>query len=458
MTRSTEFTPSEAEVLRVILSDERSRRMTNWWQTDIMDAKLISLLVFIIAYILFIFLPNRRSLVAVVAALILVLARSLSLKEAFFAINWNVIGIFIGTLVVADTFMESRVPAYIAEIIVNRVKNIGWAILSICLLAGFISAFVENVATVLIVAPIALSLAKKLKINPTNMMIAIAISSNLQGTATLIGDPPSMLLGGFAKMNFMDFFVYKGRPSIFFAVEIGAVVSFVVLYFIFRRHKEKTELIRTEKVKSWVPTFILVFLIFVLAISSFFDTGFSYLAGIICVVFGVISLAWEKFTNRGFILKSIRKLDWDTTFFLMGIFIIVGSITLTGWIEVISHSLSNFVGSNIFLGYTLLVFISVIISAFVDNVPLLVAMLPVAISMSDKLNINPSLFLFGLLIGASLGGNITPIGASANIVACGLLKKEGYPVRFGRFVKIGLPFTLVAVSAAYLFVWFIWGK
>jgi Na+/H+ antiporter NhaD/arsenite permease-like protein len=108
------------------------------------------------------------------------------------------------------------------------------------------------------------------------------------------------------------------------------------------------------------------------------------------------------------------------------------------------------------LGYTVIVFISVFLSAFIDNVPFLAAMLPVAISMSAKLNLNPSLFLFGLLIGTSLGGNITPIGASANIVACGLLKKEGYEVKFKDFVKIGLPFTIVAVTAAYLFIWFIW--
>lgn len=367
-------------------------------------------------------------------------------------------GIFVGTLVVADIFMESRVPAYIAEIIVDKAKNTCWAILYICLLTGFISAFVENVATVLIVAPIALSLAKKLNINPMKMMIGIAVSSNLQGTATLIGDPPSMLLGGFARMNFMDFFFYKGRPSIFFAVELGALVSFAVLYFIFRKQKEKVKLIPIEKVKSWVPTIILVVLIVALAFSSFFDTGFSYMAGVICVIFGVISLVWEQFINKSSILDGLKSLDWETTFFLMGIFILVGSITATGWIGIVSNFLAGLVGQNLFLGYTLIVFISVFLSAFIDNVPFLAAMLPVAISMSDKLQINPSLFLFGLLIGTSLGGNITPIGASANIVACGLLKKEGYEVRFKDFMKIGIPFTLAAVSAAYLFIWFIWAR
>jgi Na+/H+ antiporter NhaD/arsenite permease-like protein len=382
----------------------------------------------------------------------------ISLKEAFLSINWNVMGIFVGTLIVADIFMESRVPAYMAEIIVDKAKNTTWSILSICLLTGFISAFVENVATVLIVAPIALALARKLKINPVNMMIGIAVSSNLQGTATLIGDPPSMLLGGFAKMNFMDFFFYKGRPSIFFAVELGALASFVVLYFIFKKHKEKVQILPVEKVKSWVPTILLVSLVVLLALSSFFDTGFSYMAGIICMAFGIIGVLWEKFINKASILEGLKSLDWETTFFLIGIFILVGSITLTGWIDIISNFLSGLVGKNIFLGYTLVVFVSVFLSAFIDNVPFLAAMLPVAISMSDKLHINPSLFLFGLLVGASLGGNITPIGASANIVACGLLKKEGYKVSFKDFTKIGLPFTLAAVAAAYLFVWFVWSR
>ena len=425
-------------------------------ESTLFDPKITSLIIFIFAYTLFVFLVKRRTLIAVSSALFLIVLKSVSLKEAFFSINWNVMGIFVGTLFVADIFMESRVPAYIAEKIVNKAKNTAWAILFICLLTGFISAFVENVATVLIVAPIALALAKKLEINPIKMMIAIAVSSNLQGTATLIGDPPSMLLGGFAKMNFGDFFLYKGKPSIFFAVELGAIVSFFVLYFIFRNHREKTQLVTIEKVKSWVPTVILVLLVFFLAASSFFDSGFSYMAGILCMAAGVISLLWEKYINRGSVIKGIRSLDWDTTFFLIGIFILVGSLTVNGWIESISNYLSSLVGGNIFLGYTLIVFISVFLSAFIDNVPFLAAMLPVTVSMSSKLNIHQELLLFGLLIGASLGGNITPIGASANIVACSLLKKEGHTVNFKEFANIGLPFTIAAVTTAYLFIWLVW--
>lgn len=130
-----------------------------------MIAKMITALIFLTAYTLFIILPKKRTLVAVCGATLLIFTRTVSLKAAFFAINWNVMGIFVGTLVVADIFMESRIPAYLAEVIVDKARNICWSILFICMLTGFISAFVENVATVLIAAPIAFSLAKKLNIN-----------------------------------------------------------------------------------------------------------------------------------------------------------------------------------------------------------------------------------------------------------------------------------------------------
>ena len=421
-----------------------------------MSQSTIVLGVFIAAYVLFALLPSRRALVAAAGGAILVASGVVSPGDACRLINWNVMGIFVGTLVVADVFMESRVPARAAELIVERAPSTAAAILAICLLTGFVSAFVENVATVLIVAPIALALARKLSINPVRMMIAIAVSSNLQGCATLIGDPPSMLLGGFAKMSFADFFVYRGKPGIFFAVEVGAIFSFAVLYLLFRRHREKVETVPVETVRSWVPASILGTLVAALAVSSFLDSGFSWLAGALCMGAAAVAAAWDRFANRASLIEGIRTLDWDTTVFLAGIFVLVGSLSLSGWIDTVSAALSALVGDNIFFGYTLLVFVSMILSAFVDNVPFLAAMLPVAMGMAERLSVEPPLFLFGLLIGASLGGNITPIGASANIVSCGLLRQQGYSVSFREFAWISVPFTLAAVIPAAIFVWLVW--
>lgn len=422
-----------------------------------MSHSTIALSLFILAYTLFVFLPRHRTLVASAAALLLMATGVLGPLDALKAINWNVMGIFVGTLMVADVFIESRFPAYFAEVIVNRARNTAWALLFICIMTGVVSAFVENVATVLIVAPIALSLARKLKIDAREMMIAIAICSNLQGAATLIGDPPSMLLGGYAKMTFMDFFFYQGKPSIFFAVELGAICSFGVLYLVFHKHHEKPEIMQVETVRSWLPTILLVVLIAALAVTSLYDKDFSYLAGGLCMVFGVVMLLGQTGLRRREAFQTLRKLDWDTTFFLMAIFIIVSSLTDTGWIDAISHLLSGLISENVLLGFVVIVVFSMLFSAFVDNVPFLAAMLPVAQKMAGEIGIEPSLFLFALLIGASLGGNITPIGASANIVACGLAKQEGYPITFRQFARISVPFTLAAVIPAAVFVWFVWG-
>ncbi len=419
--------------------------------------RAVVLAVFIAAYVLFVFLPNRRSIVAIAAASLLVLSGTLTPGEALHSVNWNVIGIFVGMLIVADVFIESRFPAWFAEVIVNRAPNTAWAILFICLMTSALSAIVENVATLLIVAPVAISLAKKLKLNPFSMIIAIAVASNLQGAATLIGDPPSMLLGGYARMTFLDFFVYQGKPGMFFATQVGALASFFVLYFIFRRHREKGAVAPVETVESWWPTILLGVLIMALAGSSFFDKEFKWLAGTLCMAFGVGMLVPGLLRDPGRVLAGMRRLDWDTTFFLMGIFVIVESLTATGWVDVIAQLIAGMIGGNVFWGYVVLVLFSMVFSGFIDNVPFLAAMLPVAGALARDMDTEPALFLFGLLLGASLGGNITPIGASANIVGVGLLRKEGQTVTFWEFGKISIPFTLAAIIPASVFVWLIWG-
>jgi Na+/H+ antiporter NhaD/arsenite permease-like protein len=420
-----------------------------------MDPKLISIIIFVSAYLIFIVFPKHKMPAALIAAAILVLTRTLSPIDAFWAVNWNVLGIFIGTFFVASTFMESFVPAYIAEVIVQRSSNTAWAILLICAMAGAISAFVDNVSTVLIVAPIALSLAKKLKISPVAMMIGIAVSSNLQGTATLVGDPPSMMLGGYAGMNFFDFFFYHGRPSIFFAVELGAIASLFILYFFFMHMKQKVAIKPCEKITSMVPTYILLALIMTLATASIFPFGKQF-SGLICITYGIVAVLWKGLKYKSPIVRMVASFDLETSLFLSCVFILVGSLTKTGWVDIASGFISHQIGSNIFIGYTTIVFISVLLSAFIDNIPYLATMLPLVSSIALNLNINPSLFLFGLLVGSCLGGNITPIGASANIVAWSILKREGHHMRFMDFVKIGLPFTIAAVIPAYLFIWVVW--
>ena len=419
--------------------------------------KLFVVAIFIIAYILLVLKKGHPFLVLGAAIGALLISGAMNLKEALLSINYNVLGVFLGTMILSGLFIFSGVPAYFATKLVDRSKTVGMALLSVCILAGFISSFVENVATVLIVAPIAFEVAKKLKANPIPFLIGIAVSSNLQGCATMIGDSPSIILALSSGMNFMDFFWMKGRPGITFAVELGAVASFYVLYLLFKKYKAPVVQIEEVKVKTWVPTWFLVFMMLTLALSSFIKNKPTYTIAFICIIYGVVGLVWHELKHKESI-SLLKDLDWHTFFFLIGIFILVGSLTYKGVIDDIAGCIIKYTKGNKFLAYTAIVWLSVLLSAFIDNIPYIVAMIPVAKLVAVSLGVSPELFLFGLLIGTSLGGNITPIGASANLVAVGLLRKEKHHVKFIDFIKIGLPFTVSAVTAAYLFIWFVWSK
>ena len=423
--------------------------------------KAFVLVVFCAVYLFLILSRRHRALALWIGVAILFIFGRTTLASLVSDINWNVIGIFAGTLVLAELFIHSRVPARLAAILVDRSATVGIAVLWICALTSFISAFVENVATVLIVAPIALELARRLKVSPVSFLIALAISSNLQGTATLIGDPPSMILAGYQKMSFNDFFVLQGKPGIFFAVQLGAILSFVVLYFIFRKFSQPVRKIPVEPVESWFPTGLLVLMVVGLAMASFLDPGFRYLGGVICLFFGLVGLLFQYVRDRREgryrWWQVLREYDLETTFFLAGIFVMVGALARVGLIDDLARSIQSITGGSSFWAYTIIVWASVLFSAFVDNVPYLTAMVPVAAVLSRGLGIPPQLLVFGLLIGSCLGGNITPIGASANIVSVGLLRREGYHVSFWEFVRIGLPFTLAATLGSYLFILWIWG-
>ncbi|MCX7885968.1 MAG: SLC13 family permease [Verrucomicrobiae bacterium] len=154
----------------------------------------------------------------------------------------------------------------------------------------------------------------------------------------------------------------------------------------------------------------------------------------------------------------IRTLDYDTTFFLMGVFVLVGALSDSGWLGKVADGLAAVTGNSLLRAYVLIIGVSVLISGFVDNVPFLLAMIPVAQAVADRLGAPGPLLIFGLLVGSCLGGNITPIGASANVVTVGLLRKQGHLVSFREFMSVGVPFTIAAVSGAGVFLWLVWAR
>lgn len=431
-----------------------------------MNAFMIAALLFTVTYICMIMLTRWRPLVVIISAALFVLlglfgVLEYTLPEVWAALDWNVLLMIAGTMGLVALFSESKMPQRLADLIIKAMPDVRWTIVMLSVFASVVSAFIDNVATVLMIMPVALVLAEKLDISPVLPIIAISISANLQGAATLVGDTTSILLGSQLDLSFLDFFWYMGRPCLFFVVQLACF--FTVLYFfrVFRDYKQKPAQMEMTEVKDPVPSILLIAMVVLLIIASFIPSEKKPYTtnGLICMALLLIGIVYRIIRTKSFTpLKIVMNgFEFDTLILLFGLFIVIGGIEQAGVIKAIGEFFASLeIGT--FAMYTIIVWASVLISAFVDNIPYIATMLPVVQILSDDMGLShtPVLF-FGLLIGATLGGNITPIGASANIAAISTLRSNGYEVKNSTFMKMSIPYTLIAVMTGYILVWLLYG-
>ena len=432
---------------------------------------LPAIILFAATYVLMITFGKYRPYIALASGVIFIVTGMLPASNIISELDFNVLLMIGGTMGLVQLFIDSKMPARLADMIMTKIPNVQWAAVCLSLFAGVISAFVDNVATVLMVAPVALAICRKLNTNPVPFIISVAVASNLQGAATLVGDTTAIMLGSALDMSFMDFIWYQGKPSIFFAVELGALMSSLIVFFIFR--KEKDPIPKTgemTEVTDYVPTWLLLGAIGLLICASFAPDAWNLPAetnGLICCALLIVGLIYNYAKNKTTesVTGPLKAIDLETLGLLVGLFLMIGGIKNEGVIDALAQLLADLGGGNLFLMYTVIVWASVIISAFIDNIPYVATMIPViagiAAQMAPGLGVDPSIaaipLYFGLLSGATLGGNITPIGASANITAIGILRREGYEVQNSDFFKIGIPFTLSAIIPAYIYIWLLYG-
>lgn len=447
---------------------------------------IAALALFAVTYVLMFAFQKIRPYVAVISAVVFVVLGSIGVfpdfrytwQDALGQIDWNVILMITGTMGTVYLFIESKMPQLLSDIIISKVHSVKWLVVAMSLFAGIISAFVDNVATVLMVAPVALAVCKKLEISPVPAIICISVSSNLQGAATLVGDTTSILLAKAADLDFMDFFFCGGRPGMFWVTECGALAAALIVLWMFRKEKQSIHLNDRTVVEDKVPALLLVLTVLSLIAVSFIPYKANALPGqfykpditngLLCVLFFVIGLVRQCIKDRStaVVKNALGEIDFYTIVLLAGLFVVIGGISEAGIIDLIGTTLAGLSGDgskgSVFLVYTVIVWMSVILSAFIDNIPYTATMLPVVAVITERLGaaggiaIHPNLLYFGLLVGATLGGNLTPIGASANIAGIGILRREGHEVSSGTFMKYGIPFTLTAVLIGYLLVWLIW--
>lgn len=447
---------------------------------------ITALVIFAVTYVLMMAFQKIRPYIAVVSAIVFIglgIASAVS-PSAFFSvggesfaygildalreIDWNVIMMIAGTMGTVYLFIESKMPQLMSDVLISRMPNMKWAVFAMSLFAGVVSAFVDNVATVLMIAPVALAFCKKLNVSPVSSIICIAVSSNLQGAATLVGDTTSILLAKAANLDFSDFFVDEGKPGMFWVVEAGALVSALIILFMFRKENSKISFNNRTKVEDKFPTFLLVATVVALIAVSFIPykdaaaPGQFYKPditnGVICVGFFVIGILRELIFKKNFdvVKQAFKEIDYYTIVLLTGLFVVIGGVKSAGVIDVIGSAIAKLGSGSVFIVYTIIVWMSVLLSAFIDNIPYTATMLSIVPVIAADIGIEPKLLFYGLLCGATLGGNLTPIGASANIAGIGILRKEGYEVKSTTFMKYGVPFTLAAVITGYVLLWVIW--
>lgn len=451
---------------------------------------ITALVIFAVTYILMLAFQKIRPYVTVASALVFVALGAVAtfnptlFGEGFFAlsegsfaysftdalseIDWNVIMMIAGTMGTVYLFIESKMPQLMSDILISKMPNMKWVVVALSLFAGIVSAFVDNVATVLMIAPVALAFCKKVGVSPVPSIICIAVSSNLQGAATLVGDTTSILLAKAAGLDFSDFFLHDGHVGMFWVVQAGAIVSALIIILMFRKDKDKIEFTGRTKVEDKFPTFLLAGTVISLIAVSFIPykdaaaPGQLYKPditnGIICIAFFLVGIIRELLLkkNKEIVKNAFKEIDYYTIVLLTGLFVVIGGVKSAGVIDVIGDAIASLGSGSVFVVYTIIVWMSVILSAFIDNIPYTATMLSIVPVIAGELGIEPTLLYYGLLCGATLGGNLTPIGASANIAGIGILRKEGYEVKATTFMKFGVPFTLAAVTTGYVLLWLIW--
>ena len=300
--------------------------------------KLIALLIFIAVYALMLLLPTWRAAAALAAAAAFVLLGIVPVGEVAGAVDWNVLLMLAGTMGTVDLFIRSNMPNRLSDRLVSVLPSVKWLIIALALFAGLVSAFVDNVATVLMLAPVGLAISKKLNISPVEPILAIAVSSNLQGAATLVGDTTSILLAGHMGLDFMDFFAYRGRPGMFWVVEAGALVTVPVMLVLFRREKGKLRVDRLTPVTDYLPTWLLLGTVLSLIAASFIPNKPDITNGVICMVFFLVGLLLEsgKSKEKSLTADVLKAIDYETLGLLAGLFIVIRGIERVGIIDELS--------------------------------------------------------------------------------------------------------------------------
>ncbi|WP_434219026.1 SLC13 family permease [Acetoanaerobium noterae] len=421
------------------------------------SATAIPITIFLVIYGIIISEKINRTAISLFGAIVMIILGILNQEQAIEHIDFNTIGLLVGMMIIVNILKRTGVFEYLAIRAAKKAKGDPWKILVLfAIITALSSAFLDNVTTILLIVPVTLVITDTLDTNPIPFMFTEILIANIGGTATLIGDPPNIMIGSATGLGFVDFLVNLAPVVI--------VISFVVLFllkliykdFLKAKDENKQKIMKMDESITIKDTLLLkksLIVLFITILGFMVHAQFHLESATVALGGAALLLVISKIDPE----EILFEVEWTTIFFFMGLFILVGSLVEVGVIDNLAKKMLELTKGNLFITTITILWISAIASAFLDNIPFVATMIPLIKSMtaSGQLDANP--LWWALALGACLGGNGTIIGASANVIVTGIMAKEGRPVSFMSFMRIGFPMMIVSIiiSTIYLILFYV---
>lgn len=413
--------------------------------------KIIAVAVFLIVILLIISERVHRTAAAMAGAMVLILTGVMSADKALSYIDFNTIGVLVGMMIFVAIVRRSGMFEYIAVRAAKAVHGDPWKIMvAFTLITAVLSAILDNVTTVLLVGPMSIAIARMLKIDPVPFLMGQILASNVGGTATLIGDPPNIMVGSAAHLSFMDFLDNTGFAVLFILAVLILLMKIVYEKKIEMGTVDTSAIEKLDPSKSITNRALMrkgiIVLICVIVGFMFHDK-----LGIESSVIALTAAAVMLIIGREDVNEAIQDVEWTTILFFMSLFVVVGGLTETGIIKELASKIINATDGRPMVTMLVLLWASALLSSILDNIPFVATLIPLILAMqADGMDVTS--FWWAISLGACLGGNGTMIGASANVVLSDISTKHGYPITFKSYLKVGMPFMLLSIVISTVFL------
>lgn len=416
--------------------------------------QLISLGVFLVTFILIVSEKINRTVAAMLGAMVLLVIKIITQENAVEFIDYTTVGVLVGMMIIVSIIKRTGLFQYLAIKMAKLSEGDPMKIIiAFGIMTGVLSSFLDNVTTILLMIPVTLVISKLLKINPIPFIMTEVISSNIGGTATLIGDPPNIMIGSEGGIGFLDFIVNLTPVVIVILIMTVFIMRFVYKNELIVEEKLKKEIMKLDEYSAITDKTLLTKSLIVLGLvilGFFMHEHLGYESSTVALAGATVLLLIS-----GVELDEILvEIEWPTIFFFIALFTIVGTLEEVGVISMMAKEIVGLTKGNLLLTGLIILWASAILSAFLDNIPFVATMIPLIKGMGVMTGMNIMPLWWALSLGACLGGNGTLIGASANVVTVGIMEKEGYKITFKDFIKIGFPMMILSiiVSTIYLVI------